>query len=133
KKIADMHNGAMCVDWPVRWRGKGYLPLKGGHVRVISSGGAEEHRTPLAGITDWQIHLGPAGPLGYGGGGVFALDDNLCPVRHLVKLEPRAPEKEPRSPGWLASDRATFAYEVADGESGGAIHVRSLDGKKTWP
>jgi outer membrane protein assembly factor BamB len=130
KRIADRHNGALGGEVPVRWRGKQYLALKGGHVRVISPRGEEEHRTKLEGVTHWNIHFGPAGPLGYGGGGVFALDDNLCPIRHLVKLEPWERQKGPRSPTWLASDRTTFAYGLADGEAGGEIHVRSLDGKK---
>jgi outer membrane protein assembly factor BamB len=128
KRVADLHNGAVSGDPPVRWRGKQYLPLRGGHVRVNSPAGVVDRKTPLVGITHWRIHLGPAGPLGYGGGGVFALDDDLCPVRKLVQFEPGAFQKEPRSPAWLASDRTTFAYGMADGE----IYVRSLDGKKAW-
>lgn len=131
KRIADMHNGAVSGDPPVPWRGKQYLPLMGGHVRVISLAGMVDHKTRLEGITHWRIHFGPAGPLGYGAGGVFALDDYLCPIRHLVKLEPWALQKKPRSPVWLASDRTTFAYGMDDGEPGVEIHVRSLDGKKT--
>jgi outer membrane protein assembly factor BamB len=132
KGIAAKHTGAPGGAQPVAWRGKLYLPLKGGHIRILSPGGVEEHKSQLEGITHWRVHLGPAGPLGFGGGGVFALNDNLCPIRMLMTLKPWALQKEPRSPTWLASDRTTFACFLADAGSGGELHVRTLDGTKAW-
>ena len=133
KQISARHQGAAVSDPPVRWRGKNYVPLRGGHIQLLTANGPEETKTTLSGITNWRIHLGPAGPLGYGGGGVFALDEKLCPTTHLVKFVPFANQKDPPSPQWFSSDPTTFAYVMEDDEAGGHIYVRSLDGKKERP
>lgn len=71
----------------VRWNGKHYRPLGGGAVRVLDGDAVREFKPALPPIERWQIHLSPWGPpLGYGHGGVYELDANLCPVRKLIAV-----------------------------------------------
>ena len=70
----------------VVYRGKHYRPLGGGKVRIWDGRCVTERTSPLEGIAEWQLHFTPSGPLGYGTGGVFALDDDLCPTKRLIEF-----------------------------------------------
>lgn len=70
---------------PVRWQGRRYRPLGGGKVRVLDGATVREYASPLKGITSWNIALTPDGPVGYGAGGVYELDDHLCPAKPLIE------------------------------------------------
>ncbi|MCK4624369.1 MAG: PQQ-binding-like beta-propeller repeat protein [Phycisphaerae bacterium] len=77
------------VDGPtVFFRDKYYRPLGGGKVRIWDGQEMVERESSLKGIKEWKIYVSPSGPLGYGMGGVYALDGDLCPTRMLI--EPRA-------------------------------------------
>src|SRR5262249_38908483 len=67
----------------------------------------KEYATPLKGIEQWQIHLTPDGPLGYGKGGVYALDEHLCPAAKLIGLR-GADADRPFDVSLLASDGRTL-------------------------
>jgi hypothetical protein len=70
---------------PVRWKGKDYRPKGGGTVLVLDGGEVREYKSALGPIQSWRIHLSPWGPpLGYGSGGVYELDEHLCPARRLI-------------------------------------------------
>lgn len=71
----------------VLYREQYYRPLRGGNVRVLNGRAVAEHATAVESIGDWTINVGPGGPIGYGSGGVLALDGNLCPTCWLVRPE----------------------------------------------
>jgi hypothetical protein len=114
-------------QWSVRYRGKFYRPLADGGVCVLSGEVVKNYRTKLKSIKDWHIHLSPAGPLGYGTGGVYSLDENLCPARVLIALDDSWPAAY--KVHQLASDGKTFAL-LTDREEGGLVEIWSADGKK---
>lgn len=90
----------------VFFRGKHYRPLRGGKVRIWDGRELVERASSLEGIKRWKIHVSPSGPLGYGTGGVYALDGNLCPTR--LKIEPRAAGRKVK---W---SRVDFVRTVGD-------------------
>jgi len=70
---------------PVRWGDRHYRPVSGGVVRVLDGDRVRSYQTRLEPIRQWQIHVSPWGPpLGYGTGGVYELDEHLCPARKLI-------------------------------------------------
>ncbi len=64
-----------------------------GGVRVLIGTEMQDLPSPLKDLGSWKIHLSPFGPLGYGAG-VFELDDNLRPIRWLIR-----PTVKGESPG----------------------------------
>jgi hypothetical protein len=112
----------------VRWRGKFYRPLAGGNVRVLDGKTTTEHKTPLEGIKQWQIHVSPSGVLGYGHGGVYALDEHLCPVRKLIGGRGRDADS-PFDVSLLASDSRTVGL-LAWHRGEYTLQVWTRDGKK---
>jgi outer membrane protein assembly factor BamB len=107
---------------PVRWRGKDYRPLGGGNVRVLDGVEVREYKTALGPIRSWQICLSPWGPpLGYGTGGVYELDEHLCPTRRLI---PTGADTDAALP---AGDSQTLGL-VAHTSRGGVLQVWTRDG-----
>ncbi|HKB00862.1 MAG TPA: PQQ-binding-like beta-propeller repeat protein, partial [Gemmataceae bacterium] len=68
----------------VRWQGKYYRPVPGGTIKVLEGDTVRSYKTRLDKIDQWEIHVSPWGLLGYGSGGVYELDENLCPARRLI-------------------------------------------------
>ncbi len=58
--------------------------MKGGGVRCLDGAEMTDLPAKLEGIENWRIHPSPWGPLGYGSG-VFELDDDMRPVRWLIR------------------------------------------------
>lgn len=76
---------------PVFFGGKYYRALGGGRVRIWDGHNLVERGPLLKGITQWKIHVSASGPLGYGPGGVYALDGDLCPKSLLFDPYPPGP------------------------------------------
>jgi hypothetical protein len=111
----------------VRWKGKLYRPLGGGTVRVLDGATVTEHKTSLPRIQQWQIHISPAGPLGYGSGGVYALDERLCPARKLIGGEGDAGREF--HVFFLASDSRTLGLHAWNGKAH-VLQVWTRDGSR---
>jgi hypothetical protein len=79
-----------------------------------------KHAEALATAEAWQIHLSPLGPVGYGSGGVYELDKNLCPVRRLIGGR--------FDVSLLASDSRTLGLLTGDGVP--RLQVWTRDGKR---
>ena len=114
---------------PVRWRGRHYLPMGGGKVRVLDDGHSVEYASPIEGITSWEIHLSPEGPLGYGRGGVYALDEHLCPVRRLMTIALGGKPATSLNVKFLRSTADTLGV-VAGGREGRFLQVYTRDGAR---
>jgi hypothetical protein len=67
----------------IQYRGRQFRPMRSG-VRILTGTTMRDLASPLNDLGEWSIHLSPFGPLGYGAG-VFELDDNLCPIRWLIR------------------------------------------------
>ncbi|MCE5280015.1 MAG: PQQ-binding-like beta-propeller repeat protein [Planctomycetaceae bacterium] len=70
------------------YRGKYYAALPEGKVRIAKDGHGTDLSSPLKGITTWHLHMSPSGPLGYGTGGIYELDEHLCPKVALMEQDP---------------------------------------------
>lgn len=80
----------------------------------------------LADVGEWQIHLSPYGPLGYGNG-VFELDDDLRPIRRLIR--PAVGGKHPESVKVMFMRSTLKTLGLVVGSSRGAsLQVYSRDG-----
>lgn len=112
----------------VRHDGKLYLPSHGGDVRVLENNEVTRYATPLPDIEQWNIHLGPGGPLGYGTGGVYKLDENLCPVEKLIDAGRDRNNRHPYLVPLLASDGKTIAIFVRRLEQP-VLQIWTADGK----
>lgn len=112
------------LDGPVvRWNGKYYRPLGGGAVRELDGDTVREHKSKLEDIRQWQIHVSPWGAVGYGTGGVYELDDHLCPARRLIEL-PAGREVQ-----LLAGDAKTLGV-VTHGRKTAVLQVWTRDGSR---
>ena len=80
---------------PVFYRGRYFLPLGGGKVRIWDGKELVERAPAVEGIKEWKICVTPSGPLGYGAGGVYALDDDLCPARLVIGPPPARRKVDP--------------------------------------
>jgi hypothetical protein len=76
--------GEQRISEAVPYRGRQFRSMRGGAVRVLSGTEMTDLAPRLDGVGPWMIHLAPSGPLGYGTG-VFELDDDLRPIRWLIR------------------------------------------------
>lgn len=76
--------GDQRTSGPVSYLGRQFRSIKGGGVRILSGIEMSDLPSQLEDVGEWKIHLAPSGPLGYGRG-VFELDDDLRPVRWLIR------------------------------------------------
>jgi len=113
----------------VRYRGRHYRPLGGGRVRVLDDGRSVEYASPIEGIRSWEIHLSPEGPLGYGRGGVYALDEHLCPVRRLMTIALGGKPATSLNVKFLRSTADTLGV-VAGGREGRFLQIYTRDGTR---
>jgi hypothetical protein len=113
----------------VRHNGRLYRPVHKGHVRVLDGQTVATHQTPLGGIESWNFYVGPGGPLGYGTGGVFKLDDRLVPVQKLIDVGADRLNRQPYSVPLMAADGRTIAVAVYRSEQP-VVQVWSADGRE---
>jgi hypothetical protein len=106
----------------VRWKGKHYRPLGGGAVQELDGETLRTFKTKLPPIRQWQIHVSPWGPVGYGDGGVYELDEHLCPVRKRIPTDRM-------EVGFLAGDARTLGLLVY-GRKRPVLEVWARDGSK---
>lgn len=111
----------------VEYKDRYYRPLHGGGVRVTDLKTVTEYRSPLPDIQRWNIYLGPGGPLGYGTGGVYLLDENLCPTKRLISAGVEQLSHRPNAVELLACDGKTLAVVVGYPPPA-VIQIWSLDG-----
>jgi len=91
--------------------------MRGG-VRVLDGTQMDDFASPLGDLGEWKIHLGPAGPLGYGAG-VFELNENLCPVTWLIR--PTVKGEHPKSATVQFLQDTTKTIGIVASTSGGAV------------
>ena len=113
----------------VRHEGRLYRPLHRGRVRVLDGQTVTTHDAALPGIERWDIHLGAGGPLGYGTGGVYALDERLVPVRKLIDSGADTLNHLPYQVPSVASDGRTIAAAMYRSDQS-VVQVWSADGKQ---
>jgi len=124
---AEWHNVDGYAGRVVRYRGNHYRPVGGG-IRVLAGGTMREYPSKLA-IESWNIHIGPNGPIGYGTGGVYELDKNLCPVRRTIDVGKDKLNQRPFYASWLATDGNTIAL-VTRNDDHHLLQVWTADGKQ---
>ena len=113
----------------VRHNGRLYRPVHKGHVRVLDGQSLATHQTALEGIESWNYYVGPGGPLGYGTGGVYALDDRLVPVRKLIDAGGDRGNRRPYSVPLMAAEGRTLAVAVYRSDQP-VVQVWSADGRE---
>jgi outer membrane protein assembly factor BamB len=113
------------ISGAVAYRGRQFRSQSGG-VRVLSGTNMVQLSSPLENIGPWQIHLSPAGPLGYGAG-VFELDDDLRPVRWLIRPTVNGQRGEGLEVLSLRSTSRTIGLVVGSSQ-GSALQVYSRQG-----
>ncbi len=103
-------------------------PLAGGALRVLEGGGVRELACPLGpdAIGRWSIHRGDASiagarDVGFGDGGLYALDDALRPVRRLLDL------REEHAGGRVELFAATRSHVALVVRSGAATTLELRD------
>lgn len=102
--------GDQRISQSVAYRGRQFRSMRGGAVRVLSGTEMKDLPSRLDDVGEWRIHLAPSGPLGYGEG-VFELDEDLRPVRWLVR--PTVGGERP--------ERVDFMFLQATSESIGLV------------
>lgn len=113
----------------VRWKGKRYRTIKGGQVEILEAGKVQKFTTTLKDVGTWRIHVSPYGPLGMGAGGVYELDDNLCPAKVLIDLSSR-PNARLQRHVWSLADNATSICVLFSNYGEPEIQVWTRDGKR---
>jgi hypothetical protein len=99
---------------PVQIGKKWVRPLHQGRVRIAEDSEVKEFDAELPGIISWQILLTDRGPLGYGSGGVYELDENCRPVRAMISAGTPVPyHSEPRISA-IAADRDYLCVLAGD-------------------
>jgi outer membrane protein assembly factor BamB len=119
--------GEQRISQPVSYRDRQFRSIKGGGVRILSGTEMSDLPSKLEDVGDWLIHLSPSGPLGFGKG-VFELDDDLRPVRWLIR-----PTVGGDLPEWvqvlfIRSSIRTIGLVVGS-SYGAAVQVYSRHGK----
>jgi hypothetical protein len=96
------------------YQDKLWRPAMGGIIKVLQGGKVTEHESTVAGIGLWKIALLPQGPLGYDNTSVYALDENLCPTKRLINLDPDVGRySQSRINSFLASNEKTLCFVSA--------------------
>ena len=112
----------------VRHEGRLYRPVHNGGLHVLDGQKLTTYESAVPGIDSWNLYLGPGGPLGYGTGGVYALDERLVPARKLINSGSDGLNKLPYPVPFVASDGRTIAAGVFRSEQS-VIQVWTADGK----
>lgn len=76
--------GAQRISLPYAYRGKQYRTTFNGGVLILEDTQMLNLPPLMKDIGTWKIHFGSTEPLGYGKG-VYELDENLRPIRLLIK------------------------------------------------
>ncbi len=120
--------GEKRVGAAVSYRDRQFRPMKGGGVRVLDGTEMRELPGRLQDVGVWRIHLSSEGPLGYGEGGVFELDEDIRPQRVLYRpvVGGEAPERVDVQ--FLRRTAETIGMVVAS-DKGAALQVCSRDGR----
>ena len=118
--------GVLRISRAVSYRGRQFRSLRGGGVRILSGIEMTDLPSRLGDIGLWKIHLGPSGPLGYGTG-VFELDDDLRPIRWLIRPAVGGERAERVTVMFIRSTSKTIGVIVASSK-GAALQVYSRQG-----
>jgi len=122
-----IEGGVERINPAVPWQGRQFRSVKGGVVMVLSDGEMRWRRALLEDVGEWRIHIGPAGPLGYGEG-VYELDDDLRPERWLIRPRLAGADPERLRVAAIATTLETIGLVVASAE-GAALQVYSRQGR----
>jgi hypothetical protein len=96
------------------YQDKLWRPTMGGTIKVLQGGKVTEYESTVAGIGLWKVALLPQGPLGYDNTSVYALDENLCPTKRLINLDPDVGRySQSRINSFLASNEKTLCFVSA--------------------
>jgi hypothetical protein len=127
----ELVSGGPYCPQTVLYRGRCFRPVEGGHVKLLRSDGATLYPGALAELPQsWGIFLSAAAPVGFGDGGVYALDANLAISSKLIDLgrgQPIAPgvEPRPRRAAGIAGDGKTFGVVASAPDGLNANGLRS--------
>ncbi|HEX8322554.1 MAG TPA: hypothetical protein VF595_01455 [Tepidisphaeraceae bacterium] len=88
--------------------GRRYRPLGGGGLRVLD-GQTVTTLPPKLPIQSWQLYTGPGGPLGFGEGGVYKVNDAFVPSEKLIDSGMERLNNRPYDAVTMASDGRTIA------------------------
>lgn len=119
--------GEQRISQAVAYRGRQFRSMRGGAVRVLSGTEMTDLPPRLDGVGDWRIHIGPAGPLGYGTG-VFELDEDLRPIRWLIRPAVSGERPEQTEVMFLQATSASIGLVVAS-SNGAALQAYSRQGE----
>ena len=110
----------------VSYRGRQFRSMQGGGVRILSGTEMTDLPPVLDKIDKWKIHIAPSGPLGYGSG-VFELDNDLRPVRWLIRPNVKGEDTEHAGIIFIQSDSKTIGIVMFNSE-GVMMQVYSRQG-----
>jgi len=119
--------GTQRISQPVSYRGRQFRSIQGGGIRILSGIEMTDLPSKLEDIGDWHIHLTPSGPLGLGKG-IFELDEDLRPVRWLIRPTVGGDLPERVRVLFVQSTLSTIGLVVGS-SNGAAVQVYSRQGE----
>jgi hypothetical protein len=117
--------GAQRIGKAVEYHGRQFRPMRGG-VRILSGIELKDVVSPLKDLGPWSLHLSPFGSLGFGAG-VFELDENLCPIRWLIRPRVAGETAEGGETVSLACSSKSIGLVVVSSK-GAALQAYSREG-----
>jgi hypothetical protein len=108
--------------------GGAYRTGPGGAILCIRDGRLSERNSPLGYIEGWRIALTGIGSLGFARDGVYALDEDLSPRRHLVKTSFGPQPARFGRVDALAADHGTIAF-ISTSRVAKTVQVWTADGQ----